>query len=98
MMMEIQTKHATRDGREIPPTEMETRHLWAARASLLKWLRDEDDPDQRHDLRANLSSSLTDKVSSSETSGYISPRRRSLRLGGAALDGDAPRCGQSLMI
>jgi hypothetical protein len=53
-MMETQMKHATSDGREIPPSKMETKHLWAARASLLKWLQDEHDPDQRRDLRANL--------------------------------------------
>ena len=53
-MLEVQTKHATRDGREMLPAEMEMKHLWAARASVLKWLHDEDDPDQRRDLRANL--------------------------------------------
>ena len=53
-MTESQAKHATRDGREIPPGEMSMKHLWATRGALLKWLKGETDPDQRRDLKANL--------------------------------------------
>jgi hypothetical protein len=53
-MTELQAKHATRDGREIPPSEMSMMHIWAARGALLKWLKAETDPDQRRDLEANL--------------------------------------------
>lgn len=53
-MTEPQAKHEMSDGRAMPPSEMSTKHLWAARGSLLKWLKAETDPDQRRDLKANL--------------------------------------------
>ena len=52
--MEVATLHETSDGRALPPNEMSTKHLWATRGALLKWLKVEHDPDQRRDLKANL--------------------------------------------
>ena len=60
MVTELQAKHATRVGREIPPGEISTKHRWAARGALLKWLAAEVAegrdrfPNQRRDLKANL--------------------------------------------
>src|SRR5690349_15889078 len=54
MMTKSRGIHATRDGREIPPGEMSTKHLWAARGALLKWLKVEHDSQLRRDLKANL--------------------------------------------
>ena len=59
MVTELQAKHATRVGREIPPGEISTKHRWAARGALLKWLAAEvaeggDQIRSTRDLKANL--------------------------------------------
>jgi hypothetical protein len=43
---------ATRDGREIPLKDMFAAHIEAIRAKVAEWLKAEEDPDLRKDLKA----------------------------------------------
>jgi hypothetical protein len=47
-------EHETNDGRIIPLEEMELGHIYATRASLLKWVKAKPDEFQLADLRDSI--------------------------------------------